>query len=115
MAEQKSHSSSEQPRRFTPSFPFFLVRGDGKPVVGSDGDTRFVMACATLELGELVTAQFRETQPETRMDLNRITDRAGFSAVARHLIEHGVTHMSWNATRRSTTINVIGLADFVEL
>ena len=43
MAEQKSHSSSEQPRRFTPSFPFFLVRGDGKPVVGSDlleaGDT----------------------------------------------------------------------------
>jgi hypothetical protein len=115
MAAQESDRSDDLPRCFTPSFPFFLVYGDGKPVVGSDGGTKFVMACASLELGELVTAQFKEAEPKTRMGLNRIADFEVFSDVARQLIEHGVTHMSWNATRRSKTINIVDLADFVTL
>ena len=115
MATQEGDRNDDLPRCFTPAFPFFLVYGDGKPVVGSDGDTKFVMACATLELAELVTEQFKETDPTTRMDLNRITDSEAFSDVARHLIEHGVTHMSWNATRRSRAINVVDLTDFVIL
>ena len=112
MAEQNRDRSNQPPRCFTPSFPFFLICGDGKPVVGRDEGIRFVMACASLELGELITSQFEETEPETHMELNRIADSEEFSAVARQLIEHGVTHMSWNATRRSTTIHVVGLADF---
>jgi len=115
MATQEGERNDDLPRCFTPAFPFFLVYGDGKPVVGSDGHTRFVMACASLELGELVAAQFKETEPKTRMDLKPITDSEAFSDVARHLIEHGVTHMSWNATRRSRAINVVDLADFVIL
>src|SRR5436190_10875043 len=107
MAKQESDRPGEQLRPFTPSFPFYLVYGDGMPVLGNDGGTKFVMACATLELGELVTSQFHASQPRTQMELRRIADREGLSVVARLLVHQGVTHMSWNATRRSTVINVV--------
>ena len=113
MAKRKSDCADEALRPFAPSFPFFLVYADDRPVLGNDGATQFVMACASLELGELVMSQFRQTQPNTQIDLRRIVDPEGLSAVAQLLMHQGVTHMSWNATRHSRVINVVGLADFV--
>ena len=44
--------------------------------------------------------------------LQPIVDGDVFLKVAARLVEQGVTHMSWNATGQSTTINVVGLSDF---
>jgi hypothetical protein len=115
MATPDSNKGREQLRPFTPSFPLFLVHSGGAPVIGNDGATRFVMACATFELAELVVSQFRESDSESDIDFSRITDPEMFAEVARELIDQDVTHMSWNATRRSTTINVVDLADFASV
>lgn len=113
MAKRKRDVPDETVRPFTPSFPFFLVYANDTPVVGNDGGMQFVMACASLELGELVGSQFEQTEPDTQIELQRIVNRAALSAVAQLLMHQGVTHMSWNATRHSRVINVVGLADFV--
>jgi hypothetical protein len=115
MAKRHGDRPEERPRPFIPMFPLFLVYSDGEPIIGTDGATRFTMACATQELGELVVEQFKETEPPTKVDLRCVLDRLEFTGIARGLIEQGVTHMSWNSTCRSRTINVVGLADFTSL
>ena len=69
------------------------------------------MACATFELAELVATQFVQRNTESN-GFVRIDDGDTFSAIARQLIDAGVTHMSWNAMRRSTSIHIVGLEDF---
>ena len=105
-------NDGDDTRSFEPSFPFYIVCADGSPMTGSDGDIVFVMVCATRELGELVADQFHAVDCHRKMGLQPIVDGAEFLKVAARLVDQGVTHMSWNATGQSTTINVVGLSDF---
>lgn len=113
MAMRRREESGEQLRPFVPRFPFYLVVSNGSPIVGNDGDTAFVMACATLELGELIVSQFRAEDSKSDFGLSQIVDHESLADASRQLIDQDVTHMSWNATRHSRTVNVVDLGDFV--
>ena len=101
-------------RAFKPSFPFYLVYGNRSLMTVRKDEIKFVLACATRELGELVCSQFKSADRTRHMGLQPVPDRQKFCIIARQLIEQGVTHMSWNAMRESTVVNVVALADLTE-